>query len=519
VTVNLRIARAMLVILLPMSVVFGAQSAERVLLGAPPNTTVAGRADNQTVGELNRLRATAARAGTVRVIVGLRMLFAPQASLPPNEARAQRNDIAAARATVLARMPGLAARLDAVRAFETVPFLGLTVTADELERLARLNEISSIREDRLFLPFLGISVPHVGAAAAAAAGFSGAGQVVAVLDTGVANTHPFLAGKVVAEACYSATYEAGAYYSLCPGGAFSSTAPNSGLNCPAHIAGCAHGTHVAGIAAGNAGPADSPAGVARGANIIAVQVFTRFERSDVCGNDPVPCVRSFESHQIQGLERVLALTSAHKVAAVNMSLGGASFTSEAQCDNDNLAIKAAIDNLRAVGVATVIASGNNGFVDRVSAPACISTAVAVGATYARAGQNNACMNGYNLGTSFPDAVACFSNSAPFLDLLAPGGAIQSSVLGGAYAAGSGTSMAAPHVAGAWAVLKQKNPSATVDQVLSALTSTGVPVHDPRNQIVKRRIDVQAAIAALPAPAVPAIVPDIMPILNLLLLDQ
>src|SRR5262249_54450291 len=60
----------------------------------------------------------------------------------------------------------------------------------------------------------------------------------------------------------------------------------------------------------------------------------------------------------------------------------------------------------------------------------------------------------------------------------------------------GTSMAAPHVAGAWAVLKQAKPGATVPAVLSALQSAGVPITDPRNGVTKRRIRVFEALQAL-----------------------
>ena len=57
-------------------------------------------------------------------------------------------------------------------------------------------------------------------------------------------------------------------------------------------------------------------------------------------------------------------------------------------------------------------------------------------------------------------------------------------------------MAAPHVAGAWAILKSKVPNASVSQVLSALTTTGVPILDIRNGITKPRIQVDAALNAL-----------------------
>ncbi len=82
-----------------------------------------------------------------------------------------------------------------------------------------------------------------------------------------------------------------------------------------------------------------------------------------------------------------------------------------------------------------------------------------------------------------DKVACFSNSASFLTLLAPGYFIT--------AAGttmSGTSQAAPHVSGAVALMKGQNNLLTVDQVISGLTASGVPVTDARNSIVTPRVD-------------------------------
>jgi serine protease len=57
-------------------------------------------------------------------------------------------------------------------------------------------------------------------------------------------------------------------------------------------------------------------------------------------------------------------------------------------------------------------------------------------------------------------------------------------------------MAAPHVAGAFAVLRQAKPSASVTEILSAFQSTGVPITDSRNNVIKPRIDVKAAFEAL-----------------------
>nr|WP_281174041.1 S8 family serine peptidase [Methylomicrobium agile] len=141
-----------------------------------------------------------------------------------------------------------------------------------------------------------------------------------------------------------------------------------------------------------------------------------------------------------------------------------------------------MDNLRSVGIATVISSGNASYTDSMGAPGCISTAVSVGSTNKN------------------DQVSQFSNSAGFLNLLAPGENIRSSILGDGFANFNGTSMAAPHVAGAWALLKQKTPGLSVAAALNALASTGQPVMDYRNGITKPRIDVAGALGVGGAPS-------------------
>lgn len=467
-------------------------AADRVMLGREGDRPVGAHGNPQTAAELGRVRALAASSGAVRVIVGLRAAFAPEGLLTAAVAAQQRSEIAQKRMEVLARLPAVAGRPNAQRTFETIPFVGLTVSPAELETLVQAPEVTSIQEDAPRKPSLAISVPHIGASAAWSNGYTGAGQAVAVLDTGVDKNHPFLAGKVVSEACYSSTFP-GYWSSVCPGGATESTATGSGVPCGAD---CGHGTHVAGIVAGSDGPS-SMAGVAKGASLIAVQVFTELWRPEFCGSDPLPCIGAFPSDYIKGLERILALRNTFSIAAVNLSLGGGAYQSQPSCDSANSAEKAAIDNLRAVGIATVVASGNEGYSNALAAPACISTAISVGSTWSRTGYVNNCL-GNSLGVSALDSVSCFSNSASFLNLLAPGAVINSSVPGSGYAIAAGTSQAAPHVAGAWALMKQKKPTATVTEILNSLTETGQSILDPRNGIVKPRINVAQAVASLGA---------------------
>ena len=421
----------------------------------------------------------AERDGTVRVIVGVRSLFTPEGRLDQPAAAVQRVAIARAQDAALDRLAGLP--VDGVRRFASIPFFAARVGRAALERLATMPEVSSIQEDVAEPPLLAESTPLIGATVAWANGYTGSGWTVAIVDTGVDLDHPFLAGKTVSQACYSNAGGTGNGASLCPGGATASTAAGSGNHCSTFYDGCFHGTHVAGIAAGRrytGGPALN--GVAQSASIISVQAFTGFD-AVLCGT--APCVASFVSDQVAALQRIFELRNTFTIAAVNMSLGGGAYTDQPTCDSGNAARKAMIDQLRSVGIPTVAASGNGGFSNAMSAPACISTAISVGS-----------VDDGSAGT-VADAVSGFSNSAPFLSLLAPGGTITSAGPGG-FIEQSGTSMAAPHVAGAWALLKQRKPLAGVTEILQALVRTGRPIRDPRNGGTFPRIEIAAAIGDL-----------------------
>jgi len=432
----------------PLTLSFGAGATGAASAAGKAGPSLPARAPQKALWQA--LGEKAERAGNVRVIVRLSVPFTPEGRLANEQSvTSQRHAIDAAQDSALRKLEGTRATVHA--RFELIPFLGLEVDSEALKALASLPEVIGIEEDVAEPPALASSNPVIGSGVAWAHGLTGSGQVIAVLDTGVDKTHPFFAAggsnKVVSEACYSSNTPDST--SVCPGGATQATAPGSGVNCPAEVEGCNHGTHVAGIAAGDDGVGPD-FGVARGAEIVSIQVFSRFE--DFCFG---PCALSYVSDQVKALERVYLLAGELDVAAVNMSISGEVYFDRASCDAGNLSRKAAIDNLRSIDVATVIAAGNGGWWGAISAPACISSAVSVGATN--------------------DSDAVFGNFASFLDLLAPGSSINSSAPGGGLATFSGTSMATPHVAGAWAILRQANPSATVDGILTTLRATAVPV--------------------------------------------
>ena len=422
------------------------------------------------------VRYRIARRGLARVLVELRLpggAHVAEHALAPAAIAAQRADVAASQARVAARLLRAAHRV--AHRYQSVPYIALEVGDAALRELEAASiDVARVRVDELRAPVLATSVPLIEGDRAWAAGYDGTGTTVAIVDSGVDRTHPFFSGRVVEEACYSSTVDWHST-SLCPNGLGSQTGAGAGVSCTG-LSGCFHGTHVAGIAAGN-GPAAgvSFSGVARGASIMAVQVFSRFTNPDDCGG-PTPCLLAYNSDIIAGLERVYALRGTRTFAAVNLSLGGGQWSTA--CDDDPT--KAIIDNLRAARIATVAAAGNGGSTSSIISPACISSAVAVGST------------------KDSDVVSSFSNAGNLLALFAPGESITSAMPGGSYGTVSGTSMATPHVTGAFAVLRQAAPTKTVTELLTALQSTGLPIADsrPGGTVTRPRVRVFAALSTL-----------------------
>jgi hypothetical protein len=241
-----------------------------------------------------------------------------------------------------------------LRQYETLPYVALDLPAGALPLLnAASGDVVRVIEDVLAEPSLAASVPLIQGDQAWQSGYDGTGAAIAVLDSGVEATHPFFGGRVVAEACFSSTVKRKTV-TLCPNGKATQTGPGAAAPCDS-IAGCDHGTHVTGIAAGNGDPIGQPfSGVAKNASIMAVQVFSKVTNANQCGGT-APCLGAFTSDVIAGLEHVYSsvVSGQLDVVAVNMSLGAGAFT--APCDAE--AYKPAIDNLRSVGVASVVASG------------------------------------------------------------------------------------------------------------------------------------------------------------------
>ena len=211
--------------------------------------------------EMAEILAQITTTGSAPLVVEMATTWQADDYRDVQAANVQDAAIAEAQQTILGQMS--AYDVTNVKTYQSIPQVALTVSSLEaLDALSNMPEVAGIQLDRLSPPTLLESVPLIRVNHAHTLFYKGNGQVVAVLDTGVAKNHPDLAGKVVSEACYSTTNGSQGASSLCPGGV-DTTATNSGLNCAANISGCDHGTHVAGIVAG----------VAPEADLIAIQVF------------------------------------------------------------------------------------------------------------------------------------------------------------------------------------------------------------------------------------------------------
>lgn len=305
-------------------------------------------------------------------------------------------------------------------------------------------------------------------------GYTASGQYIAVLDTGIEKTHPFLQSlsgqKVAYEACFGTTgsfYDQGtsSYYNSvtrCPSPDASGDSPlglfGSAAACTAATdSKCFHGTHVAGIATGKRSW-NGLTGVAPDAGLIAIDIF-----SLVPTKPDGERLSAFTGDIAQGLQVIDS--SGLTQITVNLSLAGGKYLdSVASCDSESTLITQLVQNLKSKNVAVVAATGNAFYRDGIAWPACISNVVKVAAIHDQLG---VFMLFSNIGNPA-------NYVGPFY--LAPGSYITSSGLNGNAQDAEGTSMAAPHVAGLYALVKAAVPGASWADITNWITANAIPVN-------------------------------------------
>ncbi|MEV8437338.1 S8 family serine peptidase [Actinosynnema sp. NPDC051121] len=280
--------------------------------------------------------------------------------------------------------------------------------------------VAKVWLDGVRRPVLDRSVPQIGAPAAWAAGYTGVGVKVGVVDTGVDGGHPDLVGREIAERNFTGD--------------------------PDSTDTIGHGTHVASTIASTGTPYR---GVAPGAQLLDAKV---------CGQEGCP-----ESAILEGLR----WTAEQGADVVNVSLGG---TDGPEID----LLEEAVNTLSAAhGTLFVVAAGNSGAAETVGSPGSAEAALTVGAV----DRDDEIADFSSRGPRVGDGGVKPEITAPGVGIVAA----KSRSLPGAgpadHVAYSGTSMATPHVVGAAALLAQQHPDWSGDRLKAALMAAAKPNPD------------------------------------------
>jgi len=318
-------------------------------------------------------------------------------------------------------LPG-AATVDHV--FSLISGEALKMTAAEIETVSQHEAVDHIWPDLPVQAWLDASVPKLDAPQIWAAGFKGKGIKLAVIDTGIDETHPDFAGRIKAAK------------------SFVDNSPKDGNG---------HGTHVAGIAAGSGAKSGGKyVGVAPLADLYIAKVL------NATGNGAMSGVMA-------GIEWAVL---EQKAQVINLSLGGSGSS-----DGSDALSTMCDEAVQQAGVVICVAAGNEGPNARtVGSPGAARYVITVGAV------------------DDTDQMASFSSRGPTADgrlkpdIVFPGVRITAPQAAGTqlgpvvvdgYISISGTSMATPHAAGVAALLLQANPQLKPEQIKSILLATAV----------------------------------------------
>lgn len=371
-----------------------------------------------------------------------------------------------------------------IKSFWVDNIIEAEVQASEIDELLELSDIEkiSLYPEIVAIPSIkGTStalstavIPDhlsvINAPAAWAQGYDGSGRIVCSFDSGVDGTHPALINNYrgnkgfPASQCWFSPIDTSSYPRAYAG-------PSSD-----------HGTHTTGTMVGHDSVTGDTIGVAPGADWIAAAAID------------VPGVSIFQAFQWAADPDGNPNTVSDLPDVINNSWG----IQDIGCSE---VLWNVIDNVEALGVVVVFSAGNEGYAEMsLRNPANRAddslTNFAIGAWE----EPDSAWYQSSKGPSDCDGVSIKPN------VVAPGVNIISSVVGGSYLPKTGTSMAAPHVSGAVAILRQKNPDATVDQIKTALLNSAVDQGEPGkdNTFGWGLIDIAAALDELDALTTPSL---------------
>jgi subtilisin family serine protease len=336
--------------------------------------------------------------------------------------------------------------------------VSVSATPAVIRSLAARPDVATIRPDAVTVVPAAttpeVNIATVGAPALWRRGILGQGVVVASLDSGVDMTHPDLKGS----------YRGGTDSWYDPYGQHPAT--------PVDMTG--HGTGTMGVIVG-ADMGGTSVGVAPGARWIAARIW-----NDAGTSSMTAIHQTFQ--WLLDPDGNASTDDAPDVVNLSWSLGSAP-----GCD---LSLQPDLQALRSAGILPVVAAGNFGpALGSSVSPANYPEALAVGAVNA----SEAVWSGSGRG-----ATTCGGSTGVYPELVAPGTGIRTTDRYGFYQSVTGTSVAAPHVTGAVALLLSSHPGANPDQLWDALTGSAKDLGTvgPDDIYGFGRLDIDAADAAM-----------------------
>ena len=277
-------------------------------------------------------------------------------------------------------------------------------------------------------------------------GIEGAGTVAAVLDTGIDDDNENFEGAILHQ------------YHFTGSGSEQGEGASDGHG---------HGSHVAGILASRG--LSAPQGMAPAASLIIVKVLDDENRG-------------FTSDWARGVEHIIELHDTDngiRVDVINMSLQ-TDTEYAGSCDGSRQAFSNACGVARSRGISVLTCGGNNGSTTEMTMPGCFSTTTTIGSVV----------------DTPPLRLSDFTSRTADLRLLAPGQPILSVGLNGGTRTRSGCSMAVPHVAGLYCLLRQVDPSISPWELDELASQTGQDIFDEGTGLQFPLINSEAAIARL-----------------------
>ncbi|MCK4958630.1 MAG: S8 family serine peptidase [Planctomycetes bacterium] len=482
------------------------------------HTSGVARGESRGIGKLKQpqkiLSALQGQGSTVPVLVSLEVPAEVSSASSFKSAKAlkkRRDEIHSRQTSVLSSL-GVSEFTSKHRYKNFASFSGETTMAG-LNKLLDNPMVKSVELDKKQYPLTAQGIPLMNADVPRLS-YNGQGVSIAICDTGIDYNHPMLGNGSFPNSKIVGGYDTGGTKDF-------KNDPDSDPFPHGPNPNNAHGTTCAGIAAGDIGAVgDYIGGVAHGAKIYALKISADNDNSAL-SSDAIDAWDWCVTHKDDD--------PANPILIISYSFGSGRYLTAASAESDRPASASAAEDVVAAGITILAASGNDGYCNSLSAPAAFSSVISVGAVYdadienyypcindqscATKNSTSECTTGYYaVDNTAADMVTSYSNTADFLDVLAPSNDAYTTDITGldGYSTGDydpefgGTSAACPYAAGVAACLQSAVKAVTGNyltpaEIKTVLVSSGDNITDSKVAITKPRVNLEQAILSFASP--------------------